>query len=122
MTVSIKTALDVFLLSYVETALWSSTDDEDVALDEAYTIDDLAPATLESMREDCDDFLNGIKDLVDGRLYSAGHDFWLTRNRHGAGFWDGAWPEQVGRLLTERSRAYGSCDLYVGDDRLIYLS
>ena len=21
----------------------------------------------------------------------AGHDFWLTRNGHGAGFWDGDW-------------------------------
>jgi len=33
----------------------------------------------------------------------AGHDFWLTRNGHGAGFWDGDWPE-TGDALTEASK------------------
>jgi hypothetical protein len=39
----------------------------------------------------------------------AGHDFWLTRSGHGAGFWDrglGA----LGERLTEASKAYGSPD------------
>ena len=42
----------------------------------------------------------------------AGMDFWLTRNRHGAGFWDrwGGNTHQavIGRELTERAHAYGS--------------
>ncbi len=49
----------------------------------------------------------------------AGHDFWLTRNGHGAGFWDrglGA----LGERLSKESKPYGSCDLYVGDDGQIY--
>lgn len=51
----------------------------------------------------------------------AGHDFWLTRNGHGAGFWDGDWDHTpYAELLTELSNAYGSLELYVGDDGLIY--
>lgn len=38
-----------------------------------------------------------------------GHDFWLTRNRHGAGFWDRGKPE--GDRLTELANAYGEDDL-----------
>jgi len=49
----------------------------------------------------------------------AGHDFWLTRNGHGAGFWDrGLGP--VGTRLTDAAHACGSVDLYAGDDGWIY--
>ena len=50
----------------------------------------------------------------------AGHDFWLTRNRHGAGFWDGDLPEDIGEKLTSASKAFGEFNLYIGDDGLIY--
>lgn len=53
---------------------------------------------------------------------SVGHDFWLTRNRHGAGFWDGDYAPEVGKRLTDAAHAYGSCDLYVGDDGWVYCS
>ena len=48
-----------------------------------------------------------------------GHDFWLTRNRHGAGFWDRGL-EFVGINLTDAAHAWGEFNLYVGDDGLIY--
>jgi hypothetical protein len=47
-----------------------------------------------------------------------GHDFWLTRNGHGAGFWDGDWPEEVGKRLTEASKKYGEVYLYVQDGKI----
>jgi hypothetical protein len=50
----------------------------------------------------------------------AGHAFWLTRNGHGAGFWDGDWPEPHASALDEASKAFGSFDLYVGDDGMIH--
>ena len=38
---------------------------------------------------DCLAFLNhNICYLSDDQLDLAGHDFWLTRNGHGTGFWD----------------------------------
>lgn len=35
----------------------------------------------------------------------AGHDFWLTSQGHGAGFWDGGWPK-YGDMLTKLSKCY----------------
>lgn len=44
----------------------------------------------------------------------AGHDFWLTRNGHGTGFWDR--PEIYGKysseLLTKKSESFGCYDPY----------
>lgn len=39
----------------------------------------------------------------------AGHDFWLTRNGHGAGFWDRGLGE-LGDRLTAAAKGYGSAD------------
>jgi hypothetical protein len=49
-----------------------------------------------------------------------GHDFWLTRNGHGAGFWDGDWPKEAGDRLTKACEEFGEFDLYIGDDGMIY--
>ena len=49
----------------------------------------------------------------------AGGDFWQTRYRHGAGFWDRGMGE-LGELLTAAAHAYGTCDLYVGDDGQVH--
>ena len=48
-----------------------------------------------------------------------GHDFWLTRNGHGAGFWDRGLGE-LGQKLTEATKTFGTSDLYIGDDGKIY--
>lgn len=40
----------------------------------------------------------------------AGHDFWLTRNGHGAGFGDGDWPEEAGEKLSEAARSFGGVE------------
>jgi len=117
--------MDRFTTAYIEAALWSSTDNSDDSggrpLDDNYGIEDLAPETLASIIEDCKEFQETYAEEIDGNLEQAGHDFWLTRNHHGAGFWDGDWPDDVGATLTEASHAYGSIDLYIGDDELIYL-
>jgi len=111
----------VFLRHYVITALWSSTDDEGSPLDDDYDVDDLAPKTIEKMRADCAQF-----HVANRRHYTdigrAAHDFWLTRNHHGAGFWDGDYPEPEATLLTDAAQAFRECDLYTGDDGQLYLS
>ena len=71
---------------------------------------------------DCANFLHDAWELwaqTDRDISSLAYDFWLTRNGHGAGFWDGDWGE-VGDKLTELCKPYGSVDVYVGDDGLIY--
>jgi len=127
-----NTQLDSFVAAYTECALWSSMDNSDEnggdPLDLSYTVEDIAPDTLATMVVDCERFLEeNANDISEGKdvpectaVERAGHDFWLTRNGHGAGFWDGDWPEEVGRRLTLAAETYGECSLYVGDDDLIY--
>ena len=117
--------LDSFTRQYIETALWSSTDDDGMHFDRDFSICDIAPDALATMIADCAKFqaenadtmnLDGCQDAS-----MCGHDFWLTRNGHGAGFWDGDYPEEIGDALTAASKQYRECSLYVGDDGLIYL-
>lgn len=126
-----KIALEAMVVAYMQCALWSSTNDDGDSLDglyEAWEIDDLGQA---SMIEDCESFLDQVEDL--GIAWEAGwtaeqlgHDLWLTRNGHGAGFWDRYSAPNLcaamGDRLTELSKAYGTSDLYVGDDGKVHVS
>lgn len=114
--------LDSATRAYLETALWSSTDDDGESLDGAYTVDDCSVETVNDARADLADFYDALPvEIRDAYTAEAlAHDFWLTRNRHGAGFWDGDYPREIGQLLTERSHGYGSVDLSVGDDGKIH--
>ena len=115
--------MDKFLQAYIVAALWSSTDESTPEggdfLDANYGVDDLAPETLEKMKADCARFQAENAQDIKGYEEQAGHDFWLTRCGHGAGFWDGDWPE-VGDRLTDACKTYPEVILYVGDDGLIY--
>jgi hypothetical protein len=125
--------LDSFTRAYIVAALWSSMDesrpDGGDPLDYKYNIEDLAPETLERIERDCAKFqAENAEALIAQPRYTgcpaieyAGHDFWLTRNGHGCGFWDGGWPEPQATQLTEAARKFGECDLYVGDDGRLYL-
>ncbi len=120
------TTLNAFSRQYVSTALWSSTDNADESggepLDARYTAEDIAPESLATMAAECASFREANESDLDewNDDGQAGHDFWLTRNGHGAGFWDrdrGA----LGDRLTEAARAAGTSDLYVGDDGRLYV-
>jgi len=111
-------ALDTFTASYIETAMWSSLDDDGNSLD-TREVSDIDATTLRLMQIDCERFQILHGHLLDDREKRAGHDFWLTRNGHGAGFWDGDWPE-YGEYLTKASKAFGEMDLMIGDDGKIH--
>lgn len=117
--------VDAFTQAYIACALWSTTDNADDSggspLDDTYSPEDIAPETLDQMIADCRAFQEAhADDLRFGTPEQAGHDFWLTRERHGAGFWDGDWERSVGERLTNAAHAYGSFDLTVGDDGRIH--
>ena len=120
--------LDTFTRHYLNSALTLMDDETETETPEdGFDIEHLAPECLAAMIADCAKFQEeNADDLAtweDGR-YTAeemgGHDFWLTRNGHGAGFWDGDWEEAVGERLTKASEAFGQVDLYLGDDKKIY--
>ena len=115
--------LTPFEQAYVDCALWSSVDDDDDPLEDNYDIRSIAPETLDRMAKDCKDFkADAYDELAKSNLddEKAGRDFWLTRNGHGTGFWDEGLGGKLGDALTKKAEAYGSYDLYVGDDGLIH--
>ncbi len=118
------TNTESFLNGFLVCALWSSTDnsrdDGGDPLEDNYSIDDFTPEALESLKKDCESFVeSNAADLEAYHLAGydseqAGHDFWLTRNGHGAGFWDRGLGE-LGKRLSKASKVYGEVDLYVTD-------
>lgn len=116
-----KTKFTQFELGYIECMLWSSTDDSNDPIDSKYSIDDIDSETIQKIKQDCDLFIEKAGDLLDSLDDSqAGHDFWLTRNHHGAGFWDRDLGE-LGDKLTKISHSFGEAYLYVGDDERLHL-
>lgn len=111
----------LFLDAYITAALWSSTDDNDTPLDETYTTGDISGELMDQMIEDCGSFL-ARASLPNDKLAQAGHDFWLTRNGHGVGFWDRPeiYGEEKAQELSALAETFGAVDLYVGDDGRIY--
>lgn len=131
MTLRRPKKLNKFTKAYIEAALWASVDNADESggepLDANYGIADIATETLRQMVKDCVDFYrSNRKDIRASGIGEdrAGHDFWLTRNRHGSGFWDeksrGPAADKALDRLTEESHAYGSYDLYIGDDGQVH--
>lgn len=128
------TDLDAFTQAYIEAAFFSTTDESDETggdyLDNNYDFNDLDSETLQAMFDDCRRFqeenaadLEAANEYITyewGAYAQAGHDFWLTRNGHGCGFWDGDWPNDMGDRLTIAAEAHGQFYLYVGDDGKIY--
>ena len=117
--------MNKFTEAYIVAAFWSTTDESTPEggdfLDENYGLDDLAPETLERMKADCDKFQAENTQDIDGREEQAGHDFLLTRQHAGCGFWDGDWQEPAATRLTKASHSFHECYLYVGDDNSIYI-
>ena len=123
---------DQFLTGYTTALLWSSTDERD---GETANLDDYMSSTQadDHCRAACRAFFDThyadlelaaaaypTREGCTGWEY-AGHDFALTRNRHGAGYWDGNLPEELGARLTEAAHRAGECWPYLGDDDLIYI-
>ena len=123
MSTTANPTLDTFTKAYIIAALWSSTDDHEEPLDSNYSADDLAPETLQQMITDCQKFQSQAGELIKDDLERAGHDFWLTRNGHGSGFWDGDWEiahgdTTVGNVLTDLSKKFKECNLYVANGKV----
>lgn len=135
--------LDNFTQAYIECALWADTaygSPEETRVDPnhegrfdrswascGYTV---SRGAERLMARDCEAFQRDNADLL-AKWYSecgeteerAGHDFWLTRNGHGAGFWDrwnsGTPQGEIGSALTDAAHAYGGCSLMYSRGRAV---
>lgn len=116
-----------FLAGYIECALWA-----DAPINDDGEHDDNAPepagAELDRMTAEAGAWFIANRADIDaaadcsGYSYArAGHDYWLTRNGHGAGFWDrDELPGDVAARLTAAAERAGTVYLYVGDDGNTY--
>ena len=89
---------------------YDSEESEPRPIDDEFGVDDIPRDIVDEIRDDCMAFLETSAFMVADDPKRAGIDFHYTRNGHGAGFWDGDWPE-YGEELTARSRPYGSAEL-----------
>lgn len=107
--------LEEFTRHYIACLRWADMP-EDRPAEWVYN----SPNLVKRAQSDCESFMNqtvGLYSVDD--IPQAAHDFWLTRQHHGAGFWDGDWPD-VGDELTKISQSFPELSVYIGDDGLLY--
>lgn len=99
--------LDDFTRAYVTAMLWSTTSSNtDHPFDRDYEESDLTYEAIADIVEECAWFQEEYKEHIEYRWRQAGHDFWLTREGHGAGFWDGDWEEPAATVLTDACKPF----------------
>lgn len=107
--------LDDFTRGYVEAMLWAETDDNDDPLDKNYEVSDITFESMNVIIEECKQFQLENWDMIKNDFSLAGHKFWLNRNGHGVGFWDGSYPEPNATVLSDRSEEFGEVYVFVDD-------
>jgi hypothetical protein len=108
------------LSNYLEAAFW--TEEEQNPELQSKTINDVDQASLQKTKNDIMQFLRmalqqAREELKTYDSKSVGHNLWLSRNGHGAGFFD-----DNNDKLQNIARNMKSSDLYVGDDGKVYLT
>lgn len=118
----VQEGMDPVLYQYLRTALWSSTDmNTEENLDKDYDVDDFGQEAMQRARGDLIKFQNAAGEALDGLdMTKVAHDLWLTRNGHGAGFWDGDYSDNIGKILTKLAQQMGEVHPIVGEDNKIY--
>lgn len=113
-----------FISHYTAALLFYGRDEEEEP--EELSIDDLSEGARIEIERDCRLFMAQNAALLEQAIdvYGVGHaaqDFYLTRCGHGAGYWDGDLPEELGEKLTKASKEFGESTPYRGDDKQLYL-
>jgi hypothetical protein len=134
--------VDTMVDGYVAALLWAGLDwslvtedgkgeDNPIPLDENYDSDDISDEAMDTIRQECEEFYETHALILDWittrgpegcRFYGpeqAGIDFYLTRNGHGAGFWDRGLGI-LGDILSAGSKPYGETNEYPHEGK-IYL-
>lgn len=93
---------------------------------ESFTKEDIDPNSLIQAYLDIKTFLinagsTAISEVLEENdRFSLGMDFWLTRNRHGSGFFDRNYENED--ELTTAAQNLKEVDLYIGDDNKLHFS
>lgn len=113
------------------TLLWSSTvsrdDGDDLVPADAYNA---SAGLIEFISNELDQFIEQLPDDFEPEDHWIGcssepgwdawdqlaHDYILTRNHHGAGFWDGEWAEPAASMLTKLAHQKTEIEVYLNDN------
>jgi len=127
------------------TLLWSENDNADESggepLDANYAPEDIDTDSLQELSKRFQSFVEEAEKLITEKAgsdwssiddfytgpgnsdYQTEHDFIMTANGHGVGFWEKSdWPEEVGSILGKLARKYGEIHADVGDDGNVCLT
>lgn len=136
-----KAQINTITKHYLIALLWTMPGDEECENPgDDVELSDLPDETIEEAKHDVTRFVSFCGVLFDmamdcyddgygqhpeaGSAEAAfGHDFALTRNRHGAGFWDRdseGLPRILGKALTRVCEGFPARDLYMGDNGMVY--
>jgi hypothetical protein len=108
------------LSSYLETAIWADAEEDDEQM-KSKTIHDFDPQSKDNALKDIQAFVKQAGQIAPEELktYSdkqLGHNLWLSRNGHGAGFFD-----DKNNKLQDIARNMKGKYIYSGDDHNIYI-
>lgn len=115
-------SLEDFTTACMEALIWSGT----VHVDETHQgggdypaydhhePTDFTNVATYAIERDCAVFYRTYNHLFGGDDAQAGHDFALTRNRHGAGFWDrpDVYGDDGSKVLTEAANKFKEITLF----------
>lgn len=111
-----KHVLSKILNSYLEAALWTESD----TIGDDFTIYDFDDDSREAAKIEISNFMSKANQYLVGIPEdSIGHDIWLTRNRHGAGFWDRDYLDaEAGKVLTDLAHEMGERSLFTKNGKV----
>lgn len=114
--------LNTFIAAYEAAIYFTDTGEEG----QPPVTAELSPQAKATIDKDCALFAESAENaglmaayLIRHGLEQMGHDFWLSRNGHGTGFWDRNLGE-LGDKLHALAKSFGECPTYEGDDGLIH--
>lgn len=109
--------------SYLQTALYTSSDEDGRPLDREYSVSDFSADSMTKADQDVTKFA-----FDNGHLYvrigisneDVGRLFWYARTGAGVTFMDdfktGTVEEKIAKTLQANAKKYGEANVYVGDD------
>ena len=136
---TVSTLVNPTLRALAQVVLYSECDENGVPLDANYSIEDFDEKSLEKLYAEFQQFVSEVESAITKKIGDkweciddfydvcqpvegqTEHDYILTRNHHGAGFWDGDWNNSVAQILTDAANKQGEFSACVGDDKKIYI-
>ena len=127
----LKIAVEQAIAGYLDAIIFTESDDgeEESGIDNGMGAIDFAPSTMNAISAELHAFVFLYQDCLQHAMQhnnkgykweNVGHDLWLTRNGHGAGFWDrelgGYDGYDIGDSLSSACKIMGTKHAYYDGD------